>query len=215
MPTREDTRRELRELARLAEVIPKERTTIAPPAFDTAAISGSEPTMVAHSPAGTPAPSSSPLVGSQAFMPSFGATDSIAPAATSTPPAAPTSGLGWRIAAGGGTLAAAMIGGLLLGQALASHPASHAAAAAGASDMHADSPAVVKAPPAPPPAPPETAAPLVVTDEGATAVTVKAPRPAHHAVKKTPKAAPSHETTEESSRKSTSSSAASGGDSNK
>src|SRR5579862_9033393 len=137
MPTREDTRRELRELARLAEVIPRERTTIAPPALDPVPVSGSEPTMVAHPPLPTPAPTSSPLLGSSGFLPPFTATDSIAPAATTTPPAAPSSGRwGLRIAAGAGTLAAAMVGGLLLGQALASHPATHTAAASGgASDL--------------------------------------------------------------------------------
>jgi hypothetical protein len=109
-----------------------------------------------------------------------------------------------------------MVGGLLLGQALASHPATHAAAASGgaASDLRAEAPAAkaaAAAPVAPPPAPAETAAPLVVTDEGATAVTVRAPRPAHHGVKKTPKAAAAHETNDESRK----TSAPAGGDSNK
>ncbi len=216
MATREDTRRELRELAKLAEVIPKERTTIAPPAPEpmSGALEGGSPFASFGAP-----PVSQTSASQPGFLSPLGPSDSIAPAATSTPPSALTSGKPWGwVVAGGGTLVAAMVGGVLLGQALASHPSSHAstAAAAGATDTRAELSTVAK-PIAPTPvaaaapvattAPAETANTLVVTDEGAPAVTVRSPRPAHHAVKKTPKAAANHDSADEPTHKASSSAA--------
>jgi hypothetical protein len=193
MATRDETRRELRELAKLAGVMPKERSTINPPAPERASGPPPVPTFAHSLP-------SSPVTGglgtSQAFTTPLTPSDSIAPAASNTAPAADTSGGRWGwAAAAGGTLVAAMVGGLLLGQALASHPGAHATVsgsttpvethsatgAAAAATTPSSAPVALEAPVA---AEPTT---MVVTDTGGPAVTVRSPRPAHHAVKKTPK----------------------------
>jgi hypothetical protein len=192
MATRDETRRELRELAKLADVMPKERSTINPPAPDRASGPPPLPTFAQSLPS---SPGTGGLRTSQAYATPLTPSDSIAPAASNTAPAADTAGGRWGwAAAAGGTLVAAMVGGLLLGQALASHPGAHATVSGSTTAVETHSATGAAAAPTPSSAPVASEAPaaaepttMVVTDTGGPTVTVRSPRPAHHAVKKTPK----------------------------
>jgi hypothetical protein len=208
MATRDQIRRELQNLAKLADVIPKARldggsahsgptgdSLMLPPDIDP-----DETTVMAspiHAESVEPSPRAAPFS-------SHGVSDSIAPAAATAASVVAGGGRG-ALALVGGTLIVALLGGLLLGQALASHPV--AASGAGepvagpsvtvtqartAAAAPAPAPPTPVAPavadPAPAPAPP--ASTLVVTDSDAPAVTVRSPRPAHHGEGRTsPKAA--------------------------
>lgn len=198
MSTRDQTRQELKDLARLAAAMPKEGPGM-PPAVPESASGGLSASRVTVPPAIASVPSPPTL---RPQRPSFFATaPSASPAVQPVSRAAallaliPAPGSGWRGAwavVAGGTLAAAMVGGLLLGQALTSHPAAASAtepagtATAAAPETSAIPGAALSATVTPTvssiPTSTETAAaapaPLPVTDNS---FTVRAPRPAHHA----------------------------------
>jgi hypothetical protein len=209
-------RQTLRDLARLADGMPMDRPSAPPPALESGVAEARDsrvtvPPAVASVPPPRPAfpppaaPTSSGIlvdatVQLAPITPAFAAVALEAPASDG-----PIGRGTWALMIA--TLAVALLGGLLLGQALTSHPAS--AGSAGADDFAVTSPglaadhhspamnstfsrasaALSSAPADSPPAAP------VAADPGAPSVpamTLRAPRPAHHAlVHSAPKAAAS------------------------
>jgi hypothetical protein len=222
MSTREQTRRQLKDLAKLAAAMtdtspstsvwdepPTERSSSVPPAAPGHADGSGSRATVPPAVASIPTPRAFTRPPRSFFPPASAVpsphlgSPSVAIEATTSP-----SGRGARALMASATLAAAMVGGLLLGQALASHgpPASAKASPMGTSAAVSDSPGVTAksalpttaqasatAAGAPAPAlaastpvvdaPSAAAEPnvMVLPSANAATVTVRAPRPAHHA----------------------------------
>jgi hypothetical protein len=199
MSTRDQTRRELKDLAKLAAVIPRERPSI-PAAAPEHSGTGPSPSRVTVPPAIASVSTPPPFLPSA--PPAFPvASVAPAPSVLSVAPAPPTRSGGsgiWAVLAGAG-LAAAMVSGLVLGRALASHPAAASAVAPGSPITghenlanEATESAATAAPPAASAVVGATVPPVTdtaddthsvppTTDNPPPTVTLRAPRPAHHA----------------------------------
>jgi hypothetical protein len=201
MSTRDETRRELKDLAKLAAVMPKERPTIPPPAASAHASSGVSPSRITVPPAIASVPAPPPLPprsrSGPSSPPAFRSASLGPPVLIPGARAKGSAWLGLRAVAAGATLAGAMVGGLLLGQALASHPATASVAPpattaiagvpqisalpvpAATATVTATATTVVAAIATEVPA--EAPPALVIADTSAPTVMVRAPRPVHHA----------------------------------
>lgn len=197
MATRDQTRQELKDLAKLAVAMAKEpsKPPTAPEA-STSGITGSRvtvPPAVASMPTPPGVTLRPPAFGGGASDPTGAHPGARATTLRSLIPA-PNSGWrgAWAVIAGA-TLAAAMVGGLLLGKSLTSHSAAsgpdRASNAAAPSPESAVIPALAPAPAVTPSTLPQPAAPAPAATDTAGAAqpgadnsfTVRAPRPVHHA----------------------------------
>jgi hypothetical protein len=208
MSTRDETRRELRELAKLAQVIPKERGS-APGRADRSSGGFTIPPAVASVPP-PPLPRAARPFGSSLPVGATVQPPLTSPALAAATVASAESWVGRKVWGVIGTLGVALIAGLFLGQRLASHspPATSATgrpamatagpvtAGTGPATASAAVPTATAGPatpnpgaastPAPPASPEPTAASttILVADPGP--LTVRAPRPIHHAVVRPP-----------------------------
>jgi hypothetical protein len=201
MTTRDQTRRELKDLAKLASVMPRERPSAPPPSGEQVSGPALPPpqTVAPYTPVSAIVPSVPTPPGHTPLPPTVLPSPPLALLAPSLPPGAavltvpPARAPLWRglwAVGAGAAMAVAMVGGLLLGQALRSHP--ERAAARPAAQV------VRPATPEPPATTAETAAATAAPASGAPsqtasdnvsdapAVTLRAPRPAHHAGAKGP-----------------------------